>query len=59
MLLPVNCKMSDWGQCSATCGVDAIKTRIVEIEVANGGTDCPDRENVTKSCNLPACRGKF
>ena len=59
MLVPVNCKMSDWGECSASCGEGAIKTREIEIEAANGGTDCKDREHVTESCNLPACRGKF
>ena len=59
MLVPVNCKMSDWGQCSASCGEDAIKTRHVLIEAKYGGTECPDKDHVTESCNLPACRGKF
>ena len=58
MLVPVNCKMSDWGECSASCG-EGIKTREIEIEAAHNGTDCPDREHVTKSCNYPACPGKF
>ena len=56
MLVPVNCKMSDWGECSASCGEGAIKTREIEIEPENGGTEC---EHLTESCNLPACRGKF
>merc|ERR1711971_1419501 len=51
---PVNCKMSDWGHCSKSCG-EGIKTREIEIEAANGGTDCLDKENVTESCNLAAC----
>merc|ERR1711971_389774 len=51
---PVNCKMSDWGDCSKSCG-EGIKTREIEIEAANGGTDCLDKENVTESCNLAAC----
>merc|ERR1711971_416087 len=54
-IVPVNCKMSDWGECSASCG-EGIKTREIEIEAAHGGTDCPDREIVTESCgSLPAC----
>ena len=57
MLLPVNCKMSEWGQCSASCGEGAIKTRKIEIQPENGGTECP--QDVTESCILPACRGKF
>merc|ERR1711971_172240 len=51
---PVNCKWSDWTQCSASCG-EGIKTREIEIEAANGGTDYLDKENVTESCYLPAC----
>ena len=56
MLVPVNCKMSDWGECSASCGEGAIKTREIEIQPENGGTECGD---LTKSCNHPACTGKF
>ena len=58
MLLPVNCKMSEWGQCSASCGEGATKTRTKLIEAKNGGTECP-QQHVTESCILPACRGKF
>ena len=56
MLVPVNCRMSNWGQCSASCGEDAIKTREIVSQPENGGTECGA---VTESCNYPACRGKF
>ena len=55
MLLPVNCKMSDWGECSKSCG-EGIKTREIESINENGGTECGA---LTKSCNLRACIGKF
>ena len=55
MLVPVNCKMSDWGECSKSCGPED-QTRKILIQPENGGTEC---EEVTKSCNLPACIGKF
>ena len=55
MLLSVNCKMSNWGECKKSCGPEDV-TREILIQPENGGTEC---EEVTKSCNLPACIGKF
>jgi len=48
----VDCQLSDWGQCNATCGEGAIKTRNVTIPAQNGG-NCSQK--LVESCNLQPC----
>ena len=55
MLLPVNCEMSEWTKCSASCGPED-QTREILTQPKNGGTKCGD---LKKSCYHPACKGKF
>merc|ERR1712179_237474 len=54
---PVDCKVGDWKQCSATCG-NGTKTRSREVvqEPENGGTECPILEE-TQMCNTEKCPG--
>ena len=54
MLLPVNCKMSEWGQCSAPCGPGTQK-RTVLTNASYGGKACPS--DLEKSCELKKCPG--
>ena len=52
----VECQLSDWGPCNATCGEGAIKTRNVTIPAKNGG-NCSQK--LIESCNLKPCPGKY
>ena len=54
MLLPVNCKMSEWGQCSAPCGPGTQK-RTVLTEASYEGQACPSQR--TRNCELRKCAG--
>ena len=56
ILLAVNCQMSEWGPCNATCGEGAIKTRNITIPAKNGGIEC---QHVTEFCHLQPCPGKL
>jgi Spondin-like TSP1 domain/Thrombospondin type 1 domain len=55
---PVNCRTSPWtgwGNCTKTCGGGTqTRTRVIEQEPMNGGTECP---NLTESqpCNEDEC----
>ena len=52
----MDCQLSNWEQCNATCGGGAIKTRNVTVPAKNGG-NCSQK--LIESCNLQTCPGKF
>ena len=54
---PIDCKytLSDWGDCSATCGGGTMsRTMTIEQQPLYGGKECPNIE-LTTSCNDSAC----
>lgn len=48
---PQDCEVSDWGNCSASCG-GGTQTRTVKQQAQYGGKACPD---LTQSCNKEPC----
>ena len=42
---PVNCVLTEWSECSGTCG-DVIQTRSVQTFAKYGGTACPPSKSV-------------
>ena len=52
----VDCKWSDWGQCSTTCGVGK-KERKIRIHEQHGGSKCKGKK--TMNCNHGPCPGNF
>jgi Thrombospondin type 1 domain. len=48
---PVDCQVSDWGDCSKDCGGGS-HTRTITTQPLNGGTACPILE---EACNTQAC----
>ena len=49
--LSVDCQLSEWGQCNATCGPGK-KHRSIEVPAQNGGHHC---EELTQTCNEGKC----
>ena len=51
--ISVDCQLSEWGQCSTTCGAGK-KHRSIEVSAQNGGNQC---EDLTQDCNQELCPG--
>jgi len=58
-LAPVNCAWAEWrhwSECTKTCGPgDQTRKRSVDTEAENGGKECEDESEETKSCHNKAC----
>ena len=52
----VDCKWSQWSQCSAKCGA-GIKERHIKVQKQAGGSKC--KGGKTMNCNLGPCQGNF
>jgi hypothetical protein len=48
----VNCQVSDWGNCSASCG-GGVRSRYVTANPQNGGAACP---SLQEACNQQPCQ---
>ena len=66
---PVDCALSEWsawGACTVACGGGTqLRTRVVQVEGANGGATCgssvlqEDRACNTQACSVPVdCEGE-
>ena len=57
----VDCKLGEWmiGECSATCGSKAIRTKTRQViqKEAYGGEKCA-KTRITENCGLPECPSK-
>ena len=52
----VDCKWSDWGQCSTTCGAGK-KERQIKIREKSGGSKCKGKKIM--NCNHGPCPGNL
>ena len=52
-LCPVDCVVSEWSNCSATCG-SGTRTRTIITPGMNGGNICPE---IIQTCNTQPCIG--
>ena len=58
----VDCVWNDWtvGQCSLSCGGGTLtKIRTHNVTAQHGGEVCAGHAEVTESCNVQECPGKF
>ena len=58
----MHCEWSEWGigDCDKTCGGGLrTKTRSQIQEALHGGTNCTGDAQITESCNVDECPGKF
>ena len=53
-MIAVDCKMSQWSNCTDTCGTGS-RNRSVLIEAELGGQPCGQ---LLEACNLDPCKGK-
>lgn len=51
---PINCILSDWTTCSATCG-GGTQTRSITQYPNSTGTPCPPESELTRTCNTQPC----
>ena len=54
-LVVVDCKMSNWTDCTKTCGTGT-RNRSMIVEAENGGQPC---EGLSETCNPEPCPGKY
>ena len=55
-LIVVDCKMSNWTDCTKTCGT-GIRKRSMIIEAKHGGHPCEGL--LSETCNPELCPGKY
>ena len=57
----VDCKLGAYklGQCSATCGISAVRSKRRQViqKAAYGGKPCDDNTKVIENCGLLPCPG--
>ena len=55
LIVSVDCELSDWSSCSATCGGGS-QNRFITVEAKFGGKDCIGKQE--KKCKLRECPGE-
>ena len=58
----VDCEWDVWnmGECDKSCGGGfRTNTRVPKVDEQHGGEKCTGASNVTESCNIQECPGKF